>query len=67
MLNYLLGLVGSIALLFLIIAGVMYMTAGGSEEKITTAKRILTGAIIGLGIVLLAYSLLAEINKILSP
>ena len=65
--NYLLGLVGSIALLFLIIAGVMYMTAGGSEEKITTAKRILTGAIIGLGIVLLAYSLLAEINKILSP
>jgi len=66
-LNYLLGLVGSIALLFLIIAGVMYMTAGGSEEKITTAKRILTGAIIGLGIVLLAYSLLAEINKILSP
>ena len=67
MLNYLLGLVGSIALLFLIIAGVMYMTAGGSEEKITTAKRILTGAIIGLGIVLLAYSLLAEINKILNP
>ena len=65
--NYLLRLVGSIALLFLIIAGVMYMTAGGSEEKITTAKRILTGAIIGLGIVLLAYSLLAEINKILSP
>ena len=65
MLNYLLGLVGSIALLFLIIAGVMYMTAAGNEERITTAKKILTGALIGLAIVLLAYSLLVEIRNIL--
>jgi hypothetical protein len=65
MLNYLLGLVGSIALLFLIIAGVMYMTAAGNEERITSAKKILTGALIGLAIVLLAYSLLVEIRNIL--
>jgi hypothetical protein len=65
-LGYVLGLIGSVALLFLIIAGVMYMTSAGSEERIATSKRILTGAIIGLGIALLAYSLLKVIVDILN-
>lgn len=61
----LLGLIGTIALLFLIIAGISYMTAAGDEEKIKNAKRIITGTIIGLGIALVSFSLLQAILDIL--
>ncbi|MCK4891758.1 MAG: DUF1634 domain-containing protein [Candidatus Pacebacteria bacterium] len=66
MIGYILGLIGSIALLLMIIAGIMYMTAAGVEEKITSAKKILSGAIIGLGIALLAFSLLQVLLSILN-
>ena len=64
--GYILGLIGSVALLLIIISGAMYMTSAGSEERIATSKRILTGAVIGLGIALLAYSLLAVIMGVLN-
>jgi hypothetical protein len=61
----LLGLIGTIALLLLVIAGVVYITAAGNEEKIKQAKKIITGTIIGLGIALVAYSLLVTVSEIL--
>ncbi|MCK4892206.1 MAG: Ig-like domain-containing protein, partial [Candidatus Pacebacteria bacterium] len=42
MIGYILGLIGSVALLLVIIAGIMYMTSAGSEEKIASSKKILT-------------------------
>jgi hypothetical protein len=63
--QYLLGLIGTIALFFLVYAGVVYITAAGNEEKITNAKKIITGTVIGLGIALLTYSLLTTIMTIL--
>ncbi len=60
-----LGLIGTIALLLLIIAGVVYITAAGNEEKIKQAKKIVTGTIIGLGIALIAYSLLITLSEIM--
>ncbi len=65
MLGYILGLIGSIALLFIIIAGMMYMTSAGNEERISSSKKILTGAVIGLMIALLAYGLLHVIMTVL--
>ena len=65
MLGYILGLIGSIALLFIIIAGAMYMTSAGNEERISSSKRILSGAVIGLMIALLAYGLLHVIMTVL--
>ncbi|MFA6897618.1 MAG: pilin [Patescibacteria group bacterium] len=61
----LLGLIGTIALLFLIVAGITYITAAGEEEKIKNAKKMITGTIIGLGITLIAYSLLVTVSEIL--
>lgn len=61
----LLGLIGTIALLFLIIAGLTYMTAAGDEAKIKSAKGIITGTIAGLGIALIAYSLLVTVSEIM--
>jgi len=66
LIGYVLGLIGSIALLFIVIAGMMYMTSAGNEEKIASSKRILTGAIIGVTIALLAYSFLQVLMSILN-
>lgn len=51
----LLGIVGSIALLFFIIAGVKMIFAGGSKDKISSAKTMMVQTIIGLMIFLGAY------------
>lgn len=66
MIQAILGLIGTIALLFLIIAGIIYITAAGEEEKIKKAKGIITGTIVGLGIALLAFSFLQVIVEILN-
>jgi len=58
-LNWLLGLVGMIALIVLIIGGVYYITALGQEDKIKTAKRIILFAIIGLIVVGMSWSILS--------
>jgi hypothetical protein len=44
----------------------MYMTSAGNEEKIASSKKILTGAVIGLGIALLAFSLLQVVLSVLN-
>jgi len=63
--NWLLAIIGSIVLLFIIIGGIMYMTAAGNEEQIKRAKRILFYTILGFAVVLISYSLIQEIKKIL--
>ncbi|MFH1173457.1 MAG: hypothetical protein V1692_02920 [bacterium] len=52
-----LGLLSVIFLILMIYAGYLWMTASGSEDKITKAKHILLNASIGLAIVLSAYAL----------
>lgn len=50
-----LGLVGSLALLFFIYGGVMFLIAGGSSEMISKGKKIITNAVIGVALVLGAW------------
>lgn len=52
-----LGLLGIIFLGLLIFAGYSWMTAAGEEEKINKAKDTIRRAIIGLIIILAAYSI----------
>lgn len=66
LISYVLGLIGSIALLFIVIAGMMYMTSAGSEARIESAKNILKGAVIGMAIALLAYGFLQIILNVLN-
>lgn len=51
-----LGLIGTIFIVLAVYSGFLWMTAGGEEENITKAKGILRAAIIGLAIILSAYS-----------
>lgn len=55
--NILFGLLGVIAIVLIMYAGFIWMTAAGNDEKITTAKAILKNATIGLLIVLASFSL----------
>lgn len=52
--NFVLGLVGLLAVLFLIIAGVMYITSLGDEGKAEKAKKMILYIIIGILLVLFA-------------
>ena len=52
-----LGLLGIVALVLILYGGFVWMTAAGDEEKISQAKKILVNAVIGLAIILSAYSI----------
>ncbi|MBI5733457.1 MAG: hypothetical protein HY973_00740 [Candidatus Kerfeldbacteria bacterium] len=53
--NVILGLVGVLAVVLIIYAGFAWMTAAGNEEKIKSAKKVLTGAVIGLLIIMASF------------
>ena len=52
-----LSLLGIIFLILLIYAGYLWMTAAGNEQQVSKAQSMITTAIIGLVIVLSAYSI----------
>ena len=56
-LNYFLGILGLIAVAFLIYAGVLMVTAGGNDEQIGKARKIITYAVIGIVIILLSWTI----------
>jgi len=62
MINYFLGLLGLIAVAFLIYAGVMMVTAGGNEEQVTKSKKIIVYAVIGIVIILLSYAIVSFVT-----
>lgn len=52
-----LAVTGTMFLVLTVAAGIMWMTASGNEEKIAKAKKIIIGAVIGLGVCLSAYTI----------
>ena len=51
------GLIGTIFLVLTVYAGFLWMTAAGEEEKVTKALGIIKTSVIGLAVVLAAYSI----------
>ena len=51
------GIAGIILTLVLIYGGVLYMTSGGNEEKVATAKKAITYGIVGIVIIALAFAI----------
>jgi hypothetical protein len=51
------GMVGAIALLVFVYAGVIYMTAGGDDKKVSHARDTMKYAFIGLILIMGAYIL----------
>jgi len=55
--QWVLGFLGLIAVIMILIGGFQWMTAGGNEEKVASAKKVISAAVIGLIIVLLAWAI----------
>jgi len=51
------GIVGVILVIMLIYGGVLYMTSAGNEQKVESAKKTITYAVIGITIVALAFAI----------
>jgi hypothetical protein len=55
--NVALGFLGVIAVVIILMGGFKWMTAGGNEDKVSEAKKLLGAGVIGLVIVLAAWAL----------
>lgn len=55
--NVALGILGTIAVGFIMYAGFLWMSSNGEEEKISQAKRILRNGLIGLAIILSSWAI----------
>jgi len=51
-----LGFLGLIVLILFIIGGFKWMVSGGNEEKVAEAKKIMSAAVVGLFIIIIAYA-----------
>ncbi len=60
--NWGIGIVGVLAGVALIIAGMMWLTAGGNNAQVEAAKKWIGGALSGLVLALGSYFLLYQIN-----
>jgi hypothetical protein len=65
-LNFLLSVFGFIAIISLAISGVIYLTAGGSEKQIETAKKMALYSIVGIAVALAALVIARQIAEIIS-
>ncbi len=58
-------LIGSIGAIMIIVAGILYLTSAGSTERMTTAKKALFYAIVGIAIGVSARLIVIVIKQIL--
>ncbi len=64
--NVLLAIAAVIAVLYLVIGGYRYVTSAGSEKAAGEARKIITNAIIGLIVIILAYAIVSIVNNVVN-
>ena len=57
--NIALGFLGIIAVIIILFAGFKWMTAAGNEEQVSSAKKMIVQAVIGLAIIFLAWAIVS--------
>ncbi len=60
-LNFLLSVAGTLAIIALIIGGLMYLTAAGDEKQVDTGKSMFKSAVIGIAIVMAAMIIVQQV------
>ena len=60
-----LAFVGVIFMVLIIFGGLTWMTAGGNENQVQKAQKLITQAVVGLIIVLAAYAITNFLGKVL--
>ncbi len=57
--------VGAVFIIWMIISGIKYMSAGGDEKAVGAARRSLTFAVLGFILVLAAYTIIRLVGTLL--
>jgi len=65
LLNWLLGIIGVLALVGFVISGIMYITAAGDEDRVDKAKAMLTYSIIGIVVALVGLIIVQALSYII--
>ncbi|PIR95106.1 hypothetical protein COT95_00505 [Candidatus Falkowbacteria bacterium CG10_big_fil_rev_8_21_14_0_10_37_6] len=55
--NIILGFLGIVAVIIVLAGGFKWMTAGGNQDKVDEAKKLMTAGVVGLVIVLAAFGM----------
>lgn len=63
---WVLALIGVIAVISFVIAGILFLTSAGNEDQIATAKRAFVNAIVGVIVALLGLIILNAATNLLS-
>lgn len=61
--RWLLGIMTLIAVVMIIYAGFVWLTAAGNEDNVDKAKKIISAAVIGLIVVLLAWAIVIFVTR----
>jgi len=61
------GLIGALSILVIVFSGIRFITAHGEEEAITSAKKTATYAVLGFGIAILSYAIVATVTTLNLP
>ena len=64
--QWVLGLLGLVAVILLIYAGFLWMTAAGDKAKIDRAKLVIRNTVIGLVIILLSWAIVLFVQNFLT-
>jgi len=54
-----------IAIIMIMYSGFLWMTAGGDEDKLATARRVLIYGLVGIAVVVLAYTATAIVTNLM--
>ena len=65
-LNFLLSVVGIVAIIGIVVAGILYLTASGDEKRMRLAKQAFTGSAVGLVAAIGALVLVTQLGNFFS-
>lgn len=65
LLGFITGLAGIMFLIYLIFAGLSWVTSGGDKGKVEAARNQMTQAALGLVVVIAAYAIAGVVGKVL--
>lgn len=57
LINVVLGFLGIVLLFYVLRAGFLWMTAGGDDKQVTTAKNMIRDAVIGLVVIIAGFAI----------
>lgn len=65
-LQFLLSIVGIVAIIGLVASGIIYLTSGGDEKRATSAKRAALAAVVGIVVALGALVIVSQLGDFFS-